>query len=110
MTRDMGSPGFSPGLAELPGTPGGMSGLVAEYGHHAALGRVIEVVAVGHPLPGVVRIEVAGDLLAGQDEGGLYGSGSHWTALPRGPDVHRDVFSLVKPEEMPYLAFSRVKG
>src|SRR5439155_5879525 len=31
--------------------------LVAEQGHHAALG-VVDVVAVDHPPPGVVRVEV----------------------------------------------------
>src|SRR6266576_7017868 len=43
-------------------------GLVAEHGHHAALGGVVEVVAVGHPLAGAGGVEVAEDLLTGSDD------------------------------------------
>ena len=47
-------------VRDLPGTGAeeslgnaGTLGLIAEHGHHAALGGVVEVVAVGHPLAGL---------------------------------------------------------
>ncbi len=38
---------------------------VADDAHHPGL-LVVDVVAVGHPLPGITGVEVAGDGLAGE--------------------------------------------
>src|SRR6266571_7868726 len=65
--------------------------LIAEPGHHAALGGVVEVVAVRHPLAGVGGVEVAGDLLAGADDHGVFARAGG-AELERVPvDVHRVV-------------------
>jgi hypothetical protein len=49
---------------------GGGSGDVADDAHHPGL-LVVDVVAVGHPLAGVARVEVAGDGLPRQDVDGV---------------------------------------
>ena len=65
--------------------------LVAEHGHHAALGGVVKVVAVRHPLAGIAGVEVIGHLLARPDDHGVFAR-PVLAKLERVPvDVHRVV-------------------